>query len=184
MADQSRLLEAALRYTPHGKKVVVTGGSKGIGRAVVEEFAALGCHIFTCARQPKDLEELLAQCAAKGWSVRGAGKRVRFYSKPCPFSTETMSRFNFLAVFYLVDYQATIATSAVADVATEAGRQALVEGASAAFDGCVDVLINVSMKTSLFHSSFSFGFMFVLSDELLCFAECGDKHPQAYSDVH
>lgn len=40
------------------KYILVTGGTKGIGRAIIEKFAGEGFHIITCARGEKDLEEL------------------------------------------------------------------------------------------------------------------------------
>jgi short-subunit dehydrogenase len=38
--------------------ILVTGGTKGIGRAVVEQFAQEGFHIITCSRNEKDLKKL------------------------------------------------------------------------------------------------------------------------------
>lgn len=72
MSDSNRLLDAALRYTPAGKTVVVTGGTKGIGLAVVMELATLGCSVFTCARRAEDLDKLLAECRLAGLAVQGA----------------------------------------------------------------------------------------------------------------
>ena len=40
------------------KLVVVTGGTKGIGRAVVQRFAKSGFDIITCARSAADLKQL------------------------------------------------------------------------------------------------------------------------------
>jgi short-subunit dehydrogenase len=40
------------------KLIVVTGGTKGIGRAVNTKFAAAGYDLITCSRNPTDLENL------------------------------------------------------------------------------------------------------------------------------
>ncbi len=38
--------------------IVVTGGSKGIGKAIIARFAAAGFDVITCARNAQDLENL------------------------------------------------------------------------------------------------------------------------------
>lgn len=41
------------------KLIVVTGGTRGIGRSIVEKFLEAGFDIATCARQQNDLDELI-----------------------------------------------------------------------------------------------------------------------------
>lgn len=38
-----------------GKKVVITGGSKGIGKAIVTEFAELGAEVLFTARDNEEV---------------------------------------------------------------------------------------------------------------------------------
>ena len=40
------------------KVAVITGGTKGIGRAIIEKFASNGLDIITCSRNSEDLDEL------------------------------------------------------------------------------------------------------------------------------
>lgn len=47
------------------KLVVVTGGTKGIGKAIIHSFSALGYSIATCARNEEDLSSLKAEIETK-----------------------------------------------------------------------------------------------------------------------
>jgi 3-oxoacyl-[acyl-carrier protein] reductase len=58
----------------NGKKVIVTGGSKGIGRAVAETFAAEGADVSICARNAGDVAAAVASLKAKG--VRAFGRAL------------------------------------------------------------------------------------------------------------
>ena len=44
-----------------GKKAIVCGGSRGIGKAIALGFAACGGDVSICARDPKALEETRAR---------------------------------------------------------------------------------------------------------------------------
>jgi short-subunit dehydrogenase len=61
------------------KLIVVTGGTKGIGRAVAERFAKENFDIATCARNEKELAEMSAQLLSSGvktfWKVTDMSKR-------------------------------------------------------------------------------------------------------------
>jgi len=81
-----------------GKVALVTGGSKGLGRAIVEELLSQGCEVLTCAR---DLAPLAA--------LTGANPRC---------------------------------AAIEADVATPAGRQALLDTLRKRYSGNLDILVN------------------------------------------
>jgi 3-oxoacyl-[acyl-carrier protein] reductase len=50
----------------HGRRVVVTGGSRGIGRAIALGFAAAGAQVALCARGAESLAATAAELAAPG----------------------------------------------------------------------------------------------------------------------
>ena len=52
-----------------GKRVLVAGGSRGIGRAIALQFAAAGADVALCARSAATLEEARADIARSGHRV-------------------------------------------------------------------------------------------------------------------
>jgi 3-oxoacyl-[acyl-carrier protein] reductase len=57
-----------------GMKALVTGGTKGIGRAVAEHFAAEGCDVAICARNADEVAQTVAALSQRG--VRATGRAV------------------------------------------------------------------------------------------------------------
>ncbi|HBD11873.1 MAG TPA: short-chain dehydrogenase, partial [Porticoccaceae bacterium] len=49
----------------NGKTVIVTGASRGIGRAIAQRLAAEGCHLHLVARSENDLTALKNQLAGQ-----------------------------------------------------------------------------------------------------------------------
>ncbi|XP_050109866.1 tropinone reductase homolog At1g07440-like isoform X2 [Malus sylvestris] len=62
----------ARRWSLRGMTALVTGGTKGIGYAIVEELAGLGAIVHTCSRNEADLNDCLSQWEKKGFQVTGS----------------------------------------------------------------------------------------------------------------
>src|SRR5216684_1967663 len=56
-----------------GKSVLVTGGSKGIGLAIAELFAAEGANVAICARNGDEVAKVVKGLTAKGVKAWGQG---------------------------------------------------------------------------------------------------------------
>jgi 3-oxoacyl-[acyl-carrier protein] reductase len=57
-----------------GKNAIVTGATRGIGRAIAELLAAEGCNVALCARHEAAVDETVA--ALRGQGVKSWGSRI------------------------------------------------------------------------------------------------------------
>ncbi len=57
-----------------GKRVLVTGATKGIGRSIAQTFAEEGADVAICARNGEDVDAMVAELVATG--VRSTGRAL------------------------------------------------------------------------------------------------------------
>ena len=70
--DREIIMDLGLR----GLKALVTGGTKGIGRAIAETLAEEGCDVAICARNPMEVAATVAVLSARGVKATGAAVDV------------------------------------------------------------------------------------------------------------
>ena len=60
-----------------GRKAIVTGATKGIGRAIVDLLASEGVDVGLCARTEDEVQEALRALSSRGVTAVGEALNVR-----------------------------------------------------------------------------------------------------------
>lgn len=82
-----------------GKKVIVAGGSRGIGRASLETFAAEGANVAFFSRNPEQVEETAAKLRTFGGEVVGEAYDVQEIAAYKAFLTDLAGRLGGVDIF-------------------------------------------------------------------------------------
>ena len=62
-----------------GKRILITGGGTGIGRAMAERFLQLGATVFICGRRAEVVQKTAAELSAStGGTIEGFACDVRY----------------------------------------------------------------------------------------------------------
>ena len=70
-----------------GKGVIVTGGNRGIGRAIVERFAAEGADVLVTGRNEETIDATVAavgRAGGRGWGLRPTSAQTPISSASSP----------------------------------------------------------------------------------------------------
>ncbi|KAK7285172.1 hypothetical protein RJT34_19933 [Clitoria ternatea] len=62
----------ASRWSLNGMTALVTGGTRGIGHAIVEDLCGFGASVYTCSRNQGELDKCLNEWRSKGFLVSGS----------------------------------------------------------------------------------------------------------------
>jgi len=149
-----------------GKVAVVTGGTRGIGRAIAEAFADEGANVAICARNPEQVAETIKSLEAKG--VKAWGEAVDIADGPMLKAFVTRAGQTLGGLDALVsnasalvqgireeDWQAMFDIDILGAVRTwEAGKPLLEAAAAKSGDACFLMISSVSMAQADTPSSY------------------------------
>lgn len=116
------------------KKALVTGGSRGIGKACVEELAALGAEVIFTGRDRKDLQSLESALLEQGYKVKGVVSDVTSEEDRTTLWACVKDTFNHLDI--LVNNAGMNIRKTATDYSTEEYRKVMEVNLMAPFELC------------------------------------------------
>lgn len=101
-----------------GRTVVITGGSRGIGRAIAEGFASVGANVVVASRKQSACDEVVAQISADGGSALSVPTHVGAPESVSALIDATVDRFG--GVDVIVNNAANPLALPIGEITTEA----------------------------------------------------------------
>lgn len=80
------------RWSLQGKKALITGGTKGIGRAIVDELLQFGADVFIVARNDVQLNETIRALQTAGFKAQGVAADLSFGDSACEFVIDAVKK--------------------------------------------------------------------------------------------
>jgi 3-oxoacyl-[acyl-carrier protein] reductase len=84
----------AMEISFKGRKVIVAGGSRGIGRSIAQAFAAEGADVAICGRSTQSLDTAIAELKRHGGAVFGMSCDLAEASTPAQFVARAATALN------------------------------------------------------------------------------------------
>lgn len=85
---------AEQRFGLSGRTCLITGGTRGIGRAVAEEYCKLGARVFICSRNEADVADALVSLTGLGFDVQGMASDISIASNRLELLDKVKSAFS------------------------------------------------------------------------------------------
>ncbi|QNF34519.1 SDR family oxidoreductase [Adhaeribacter swui] len=94
----NQITNTANRWNLTGKRALVTGGTKGIGRAIAEEFLNLGAEVLIVARKQLEIDALLSEWQAQQLPASGYAADLSHSTDRINLTTEITERWGKLDI--------------------------------------------------------------------------------------
>lgn len=111
------------RFDLTGRVAIVTGGSRGIGRAVAEGYAALGAKVVVASRKPEACDEAVAAIEAAGGTAFAVPTHVGDLDSLAHLVDATVDRFGGIDI--VVNNAANALTQPVGEITPEAWQKSM-----------------------------------------------------------